>query len=69
VYSVKTETKSEKNILTVEEVAALLSMSVSGVYHWVAAKRIPYIRMGRFCRFDRLEIEKWLEENKVGAKI
>ena len=62
------ETKPEKNILTVTEVAELLSMSVSALYQWVSAKKIPHIKVGHFTRFDRREIDKWLQKNKVEAR-
>ncbi len=55
---------SEKQLLTVREVAALLSISIAGVYHWAAIKRIPHIRMGRYLRFNRSEIIEWVNTNK-----
>ncbi len=68
MYSVKTETKPEKNILTIQELSDWLSISVSGLYHWVTVKEIPYFRVGRYIRFNRQDIEKWLDEKKVEAR-
>jgi len=28
-------------------------------------KKIPFSKIGRYIRYDRLEIDKWLENNKV----
>ncbi len=28
-------------------------------------KRVPYARIGRQIRYDRLEIDKWLEDHKI----
>ena len=55
---------SEKQLMTVREVADLLSISIAGVYHWAAIKRIPHIRMGRYLRFNRSEIIEWVNINK-----
>ena len=60
--------ETKKNILTIKEIAEILSMSPSGVYQWVAAKKIPYIKVGSIIRFDRREIDKWLENNSVEVK-
>lgn len=27
--------------------------------------KIPFSKVGRYIRYDRLEIDKWLEDNKV----
>ena len=28
-------------------------------------RRIPFSKVGKFIRYDRVEIDKWLEEHKV----
>jgi len=28
-------------------------------------KRIPYVKVGGYVRYDRIEIDKWLEQNAV----
>jgi len=28
-------------------------------------RKIPFSKIGRYVRYDRLEIDKWLENNKV----
>jgi len=28
-------------------------------------KRIPYVKIGGYVRYDRIEIDKWLEQNAV----
>ncbi|MDP9389655.1 MAG: helix-turn-helix domain-containing protein [Actinomycetota bacterium] len=33
----------------------------------VAERRIPFVRVGRFIRFDPSAIGRWLEEQATGA--
>jgi hypothetical protein len=30
-----------------------------------SAKKIPFSKMGRYIRYDRFEIDKWIENNKI----
>lgn len=52
-------------LLTVSEVAALLRLSVKGIYVLVESRRIPVVKVGNRLRFFRGEIETWLEENRL----
>ena len=59
--------KAEKNriedLLTPEEVCALLKIKKQRLYEWVHFEKIPYIKIGRFLRFSGKRIKEWLEEN------
>jgi hypothetical protein len=58
----------EKRWLTPDDFEILF-----GVYKSTQAKmrmlssksNLPFVKFGRFIRYDRLEIDKWLESNKV----
>ncbi len=55
-------------LLTVQDLAALLSTSNSGIYSRVARGQIPgTIRIGRSLRFDPRAIAVWLSANKASA--
>ena len=32
-------------------------------------KRIPYVKVGGYVRYDRTEIDKWLEQNAVQVTV
>lgn len=55
-------------LLTAEEIAKLLGVPA----RWVAAGaregRIPCLRLGRYVRFDRGDVERWLESCKQGGR-
>ena len=50
-----------------EEVAELMGIPESTIRKMVTARRIPCVRLGKHVRFDREDIEAWIERNKVGS--
>ena len=55
-------------LLTVQDLASLLTTSSSGVYSRVARGQIPgALRIGRSLRFDPRVIARWLSANKASA--
>lgn len=60
----------ENKLLNVEELSRYLNVPLPTLYTWTHQRKIPHIKMGRSLRFDRTEIEGWIESRKVatGAK-
>ncbi len=54
-------------ILTIEEVAALLRVSERTVYEWANKGEIPCGKLGTSWRFKRSEIEKWVD-SRLGSE-
>jgi excisionase family DNA binding protein len=52
-------------LLDIEGVAEVLGVSVRHVRRLVAEKRIPYIKWGRYLRFDPAQIEAWIDDARV----
>jgi len=52
-------------LLSPQQLAETLCISIETVYAWTSQKRIPYIKMGRLVRFNMDEISKWLDERRV----
>ena len=57
----------ERRLLTVVEVAAYLGLSAHTLYTMVSQRRVPFpfIKVGRLTKFDRKEIDRWLDRNSV----
>lgn len=51
-----------KPLLNHKEVAAILGKSPFSIRGMVSRGQIPYIKIGRNCRFDPDRIQKWIEE-------
>jgi excisionase family DNA binding protein len=55
-------------MLNIHELAKELNLSESGLYQMVNQRKIPFLKIGRSIRFDSSEIQKWLENKKVGTQ-
>jgi excisionase family DNA binding protein len=53
-------------LLTVEQLAARLSVTESAIRHMVYRRQIPFLRLGsKRLRFDPAAIDAWLEDQRV----
>ena len=46
--------------LSVEEIAEHLGISKDTVYAWISKKAMPAHRVGRFWKFQRVEVDAWV---------
>ena len=53
------------NLLTTDELAAMLKISKRGVYRLVGLRRIRFHKLGRGLRFNKNDIMAYLQENRV----
>lgn len=54
-------------LLTVQEVAQICKVPVSWVYERTRRRgfeRIPHVKLGKYLRFDPIEVRGWLEKLK-----
>lgn len=57
-----------KEVLTSEEVAKYMGISMSYLYKLTMRGTIPHYKpMGKVCYFNRKEIEQWLQTNRVAT--
>lgn len=61
------ERAEDDTIFTVESLAKYLQVSEQWVYERVQFKELPYIKVGKFIRFKKSAIDKWLEEQATPA--
>ncbi len=54
-------------IFTVETLSDYLHVKPQWVYERTSLKEIPYAKMGKFPRFKKSDIDKWLESQKIPA--
>lgn len=59
---------SERHLLTVQEAADYLAISVSTLYGWAWQRRIPFVKIGRALRFDRADLEQFIKSNRFAAR-
>jgi excisionase family DNA binding protein len=58
---------SEDVLFAVEELSKYLKVSDQWVYERTQLKEIPHIKMGKFLRFRKPEVDCWLDSKKVPA--
>ena len=57
-----------KEVLTSDEAARYLGVSKSYLYKLTMKGEIPHYKpMGKMCYFNRVEIEQWLQRNRVST--
>ena len=57
-----------KEVLTSDEAAKYMGVSKSYLYKLTMRQQIPHFKpMGKMCYFNRLELEKWLQSNRVAT--
>jgi excisionase family DNA binding protein len=54
-------------VITADEVAALLRMTPAWVYSETRRNRIPHMRLGRYFRYRRSAIEAWMSAMEDGT--
>ena len=52
-------------LMTLEECSKYLGVKEQWLYKRVSFKEIPYIKAGRFLKFKKSEIDRWLEDNSI----
>lgn len=55
----------EKKLIDIQELAKYLDSSVAFVRKLILTKQVPYFKVGGRIKFDRNEIDAWLECKKV----
>jgi excisionase family DNA binding protein len=56
---------SLESLLDVEGLARRLGVSVRFVRRLVEERRIPYVKVGRFVRFDPVDVERWIDAARM----
>jgi excisionase family DNA binding protein len=54
-------------LLTLEEAAAYLQVAPGTLKHWIAWRRIEHVKVGRFTRFTKDMLDRYIQSQTVGA--
>lgn len=55
-----------KEVLTAQETASYMGVSMSYLYKLTMRKQIPHYKpLGKMCYFKRNEVEEWLLSNRI----
>lgn len=57
-----------KEVLTIPEAARYMGVSKSYLYKLTMRQQIPHSKpLGKMCYFNRQELEKWLQSNRIAT--
>ena len=57
-----------KPVLTSDEASKYLGISKSHLYKLTMRREIPYYKpMGKYCYFNREELERWVQSNRIAT--
>jgi excisionase family DNA binding protein len=59
---------AHENLLSVQEAAAFLGITVSTLYGWACHRQISYVKSGRLLKFRRSVLEAYVERRSVEAR-
>lgn len=54
-------------LIDVHDLADVLDVTPRHIQRLVAERRIPFLKVGRFVRFDPAELNVWLDEQRVAV--
>ena len=55
--------------LTVQQLSLCLNVKESWIRQQVFARKIPFKKLNRLVRFDKAEIEKWIDEQNGNKSL
>jgi excisionase family DNA binding protein len=59
---------NEDKLLTADEVASLMQVTPAWVYAECRRNALPHLRLGRYVRFRRSAIDRWLDGSERGPR-
>jgi excisionase family DNA binding protein len=60
--------RTTPSLLTIDVVADTFGVTPRFVRRLIAERRIPFVKVGKFVRFDPGELDLWLDEQRVEAR-
>jgi excisionase family DNA binding protein len=57
-------TRSE--LIDIEALASWLGVEIVFVRRLIAERRIPFLKIGKYIRFDPPEVARWIDDRRVG---
>jgi excisionase family DNA binding protein len=59
----KSKNNTEK-LLTIKEASVFLNLAQQTLYGFTSQRKIPFIKKGKKLYFNKVDLEKWLNEDK-----
>ena len=63
------EIEGGPNLISIQQAAEYLGITVGTIYQWRSQHKIPYIKVGRRVKFKKEQLDQWLAERTVRVGI
>ena len=63
------EIEGGPNLISIQQAAEYLGITVGTIYQWRSQHKIPYIKVGRRVKFKKEQLDQWLTERTVHVGI
>ena len=63
------EIEGGPNLISIQQAAEYLRITVGTIYQWRSQHKIPYIKVGRRVKFKKEQLDQWLTERTVHVGI
>ena len=61
------DSNAPQPLLDIEAAATYLSVGPRFIRRLIAQRRINYLKIGKFIRFDQTELDDWIQQQRVDA--
>jgi len=55
----------KKRLLIVKEASEYLGITENALYCMVYRRQIPFVKIGKRLKFDKIDLDKWIEKQKI----
>lgn len=59
------KSRSSSSLLTIEEAANRLSVSIRNIRHQIYLRKLPIVKVGRLVRIDEHDLEEFIEQGRI----
>lgn len=66
--SVSARRSGPSQLLTIEQAAERLSVSIRNIRHQIYRRKIPIVKIGRLVRIDERDLQDFIERGRVPAE-
>ena len=59
------DTIAMRKLLSIQETADYLGISITTLYTWVCKRKIPFVKVGKLVKFEDRDLNKWIAKRRV----
>jgi excisionase family DNA binding protein len=56
-------------LLSIKDAAAYLGARVWAIRQMLRNRQLPYVPVGRGCKIDKVDLDRWIERQKIGTVV